>query len=82
MSEPTNKIIKLICGCCAAPMQAFVVSSTPVEEMFGIVPCICKGVTPISLREKEVNSTTNDKQLAQVLYMEFYRGKLRPKGKK
>lgn len=64
MSEQAStKKIKLICGCCATPLNAFVVSAAPEEIIYGIIPCKCKGVPP----------TPPEK--AQVIMLDLYRAK-------
>lgn len=64
MSEQAStKKIKLICGCCATPLDAFVVSAVLEEIIYGIIPCKCKGVPP----------TPPEK--AQVIMLDFHRTK-------
>lgn len=64
MSEQSStRKLKLICGCCASPLEAFVFAITTEETVYGILPCKCKGVPP----------TPPEK--AQVIMLDFHRAK-------
>jgi hypothetical protein len=61
--QASTRKIRLICGCCAAPLDAFVVSVVAEETIYGIIPCKCKGIPP----------TPPEK--ARVIMLDFHRAK-------
>lgn len=62
-SIPQIKKIKIMCGCCAAPLSVFTAVVSEQECVYGVIPCACKGVPPA------------EPEKAKVIFLDYARAK-------